>query len=112
MRVTRLSPKPRRRGGHGESTAPRVDYTADYFTDAVEGLLEFCELRNVILVGESIGGSIGLILGARGNQRMARVVALNPCDHGRWGGIGKSSLLNKPSRFAQARVPAWASGLR
>jgi pimeloyl-ACP methyl ester carboxylesterase len=79
--------------GHGESSAPRVDYTADYFTDAVEGLLEVCELRDALVVGESIGGSIALALAARGNSRLARVVALNPYDYGRWGGIRRSSPL-------------------
>ena len=80
--------------GHGESAAPRVDYTADYFSDAVEALLEHCALHDVVLVGESIGGSIALILAARGNPRLQRVVALNPYDYGRWGGIRRSSPLN------------------
>jgi pimeloyl-ACP methyl ester carboxylesterase len=80
--------------GHGESTAPRVDYTADYFSDAVEALLEHCGLQDVVLVGESIGGSIALILAARGSPRLRRVVALNPYDYGRWGGIRRSSRLN------------------
>jgi pimeloyl-ACP methyl ester carboxylesterase len=80
--------------GHGESTAPRVDYTADYFTDAVEALLEECEVRDGVLVGDSIGASIALILAARGNPRLGRVVSSNPYDYGRWGGIRRSSPLN------------------
>jgi pimeloyl-ACP methyl ester carboxylesterase len=79
--------------GHGESSAPRVDYTADYFTDAVEALLEVCELQDALVVGESIGGSIALALAAKRNPRLARVVALNPYDYGRWGGIRRSSPL-------------------
>ena len=43
--------------GHGESGAPPVDYTADYFTHTVGELLEVCEVRDAIVVGESIGGS-------------------------------------------------------
>jgi hypothetical protein len=31
--------------GHGESSAPSVDYTASYFTDAVAALLDACEQR-------------------------------------------------------------------
>jgi len=80
--------------GHGESTAPPVDYTANYFTDAVEGFLERLELRDAVFVGESIGASIGLILAARGNPRIAHVVAVNPYDYGRWGGARRSSPLN------------------
>jgi pimeloyl-ACP methyl ester carboxylesterase len=80
--------------GHGESTAPTVDYTADYFADAVDGLLTQLALSDVIFVGESIGASIGLILAARGSPRIDRIVAVNPYDYGRWGGARRSSALN------------------
>ena len=79
--------------GHGESSAPDVDYTAAYFTDAVEALLEAADVRDAILVGESIGGAIALGLAARHNPRITRVVALNPYDYGRRGGIRRSSTL-------------------
>ena len=36
----------------------------------------------------------GLILAARGNPRIARVLAVNPYDYGRWGGARRSSPLN------------------
>jgi pimeloyl-ACP methyl ester carboxylesterase len=80
--------------GHGESAAPPADYTAGYFADAVEGLLEHLELHNTVFAGESIGASIGLILAGRGNPRIAHVVAVNPYDYGRWGGARRGSPLN------------------
>jgi pimeloyl-ACP methyl ester carboxylesterase len=80
--------------GHGESAAPPADYTADYFSDAVEALLDQLQLHDTVFVGESIGASIGLILAARGNPRIARVLAVNPYDYGRWGGARRSSPLN------------------
>lgn len=80
--------------GHGESAAPPADYSAGYFADAVEGLLEQLELHDTVFVGESIGASIGLILAARGNPRIARVLAVNPYDYGRWGGARRGSPLN------------------
>jgi pimeloyl-ACP methyl ester carboxylesterase len=79
--------------GHGESSAPSVEYTADYFTDSVAALLDRLALRDAVVVGESIGGSIALALAARHNPRLARVVAVNPYDYGRWGGIRRSSPL-------------------
>jgi pimeloyl-ACP methyl ester carboxylesterase len=79
--------------GHGRSSAPRVDYTAGFFTDAVEQFLDALDLRTVLLVGESIGGSIGLALAARKNPRLAGVIAINPYDYGRGGGIRRSSPL-------------------
>jgi pimeloyl-ACP methyl ester carboxylesterase len=79
--------------GHGESSAPRVDYTADYFTDTIGAFLDVCEIQDAVLVGESIGASIALALAARENPRIAQVVAINPYDYGRWGGIRRSSAI-------------------
>src|SRR5919204_3548210 len=79
--------------GHGESGAPPVDYTAGYFPDTAAALLDVLELEDAVVVGESIGGSIALALAARGHRRVAQVVAINPYDYGRWGGIRRSSPL-------------------
>src|SRR3977135_955041 len=79
--------------GHGGSSAPQVEYSAGYFTDAIEQFLDRLDLRSVLLVGESIGASIALALGARTNPRLAGVVAINPYDYGRGGGIRRSSTL-------------------
>src|SRR5882762_3464551 len=59
--------------GHGRSSAPQVEYTARYFTDAVEQFLDALGLMRVLLVGESIGASIGLALAARRNPRLVGV---------------------------------------
>jgi pimeloyl-ACP methyl ester carboxylesterase len=77
--------------GHGHSGAPAADYTASYFTNAVEALLDHLNVVDAIVVGESIGASIGLGLAARHCSRVAGVIALNPYDYGRWGGIRRSS---------------------
>jgi len=77
--------------GHGRSGAPAADYTASYFTDAVEAFLDHLNVVDAIVVGESIGASIGLGLAARHCSRVAGVIALNPYDYGRWGGIRRSS---------------------
>ena len=79
--------------GHGESSAPPVDYTAGYFTDEVEGFLETCDITAAIVAGDSIGASIGLLLAARRNPRVGGVVAVNTYDYGRWGGVRRNSLL-------------------
>jgi len=79
--------------GHGHSGAPAADYTASYFTDAVEALLDDINVADAIVVGESIGASIGLGLAARHCSRVAGIVALNPYDYGRWGGIRRSSTI-------------------
>jgi len=94
--------------GHGESAAPPVDYTAGYFSDAVEALLDQLQLYNTVFVGESIGASIGLILAVRGNPRIAHVLAVNPYDYGRWGGARRSSPLNNATWFHGPPDGSWA----
>jgi pimeloyl-ACP methyl ester carboxylesterase len=79
--------------GHGRSGAPAVDYSADYFADSIERLLDALELREAIVAGDSIGGTIALSLAARANPRIAHVLAVNPYDFGCWGGIRRSSVL-------------------
>ena len=90
--------------GHGRSSGPQVDYTAGYFTDATGQFLDRLNLRRVLLVGESIGASIALALAARKHTRLAGVVAVNPYDYGRGGGIRRSSLLANVL-FAAMTIP-------
>jgi pimeloyl-ACP methyl ester carboxylesterase len=79
--------------GHGHSSAPVAEFSATFFIDAIEQFLDLCDLKDIVLVGESIGASIALGLAARQNPRIRHIVALNPYDYGRWGGIRRSSAL-------------------
>lgn len=79
--------------GHGYSDIPKARYDAQTFTAAVEGFLEKLDLRDVTLAGVSIGGPIALIVAARHNPRVARVVAVNPYDYASGRGMARSSFL-------------------
>lgn len=79
--------------GHGYSDIPSVKYDAAFFADAVEGFLDALDLRNVTLAGVSIGASISLIVAARNNRRVVRVVAINPYDYAKGRGMARSSFL-------------------
>jgi len=79
--------------GHGYSDIPQARYDAAFFTQAVEGFLERLDLRDVTLAGVSIGGSIALIVAARHNPRIARIVAINPYDYAKGRGMARSSIL-------------------
>ncbi len=79
--------------GHGYSDIPKARYDAAFFADAVEGFLAKLDLRNVTLAGVSIGGSIPLIVAARRNPRVARVIAVNPYDYAKGRGMARSSPL-------------------
>jgi len=79
--------------GHGYSDIPAAKYDAAFFSDAIEGFLDGLDLRDDTLAGVSIGGSISLILAARNNPRVSRVVAINPYDYAKGRGMARSSFL-------------------
>jgi len=79
--------------GHGWSDIPRTEYTVELFVTAVARFLDELDIKDATLVGESIGGSIALLLAARRNPRVARVIAVNPYDYDRGRGLRRSSLL-------------------
>lgn len=79
--------------GHGHSDAPDADYAADFFVAFVAGFLDRLNIEHALLVGESIGGTIALVLAARRNPRVRGVVAVNPYDYDRGRGLRRSSAL-------------------
>ena len=79
--------------GHGYSDIPAVDYTPEFFVTTVAHVLDRLDIQDAVVVGESIGGSIALLLAARHNPRVERVVAVNPYDYDRGRGIRRSSAL-------------------
>jgi pimeloyl-ACP methyl ester carboxylesterase len=90
--------------GHGWSDIPGTRYDAPLFTGAVEGFLDKLDLRDVTLAGVSIGGVIALIVAARHNARVARVVSVNPYDYLKGRGLARSSLFGFVTTYA-ALVP-------
>jgi pimeloyl-ACP methyl ester carboxylesterase len=79
--------------GHGHSDAPDADYAAEFFVTSVAGFLDRLNIRDAVVAGESIGGTIALLLAARHHPRVGRVVAINPYDYDRGRGLRRSSAL-------------------
>lgn len=79
--------------GHGHSDAPNADYAAEFFAASVTEFLDQLNIENAVLAGESIGGTIALLLAARHNPRIRGVVAVNPYDYDRGRGLRRSSTL-------------------
>src|SRR5439155_19205157 len=79
--------------GHGYSDIPRASYSAEFFVMTVSNTLDRLDVKDAVVVGESIGGSIALLLAARHNPRVRRVVAINPYDYDGGRGIRRSSVL-------------------
>ena len=78
--------------GDGYSDIPKGRYDANFFIKAVEGFLDRLDLRDVTLAGVSIGGSLALLLAARHNSRVARVIAINPYDYAKGRGMARGGL--------------------
>jgi pimeloyl-ACP methyl ester carboxylesterase len=79
--------------GHGFSDIPDADHRAEFFVSAVEGFLDKLDIKNAVVAGESIGGSIGLLLAARHNPRVSKAIAINPYDYDKGRGLRRSSAL-------------------
>jgi pimeloyl-ACP methyl ester carboxylesterase len=79
--------------GHGYSDIPKAQYTPEFFVSSVAGFLEALRIEDAVLVGESIGGSIALLLAARHHPSVRRVIAVNPYDYDGGRGIRRSSAL-------------------
>jgi len=79
--------------GHGWSDIPNAEYAPEDFYQWAEKFLETVDIDDATLAGVSIGGTIALVLAARRNPRVARVIAINPYDYPPDGGIRRSSLI-------------------
>lgn len=79
--------------GHGYSDIPVTEYTPELFVRAAAGFLDSMGVEHAIVAGESIGGSVALLLAARGHPRVRAVVAVNPYDYDGGRGIRRSSKL-------------------
>lgn len=90
--------------GHGWSDIPAAEYSPELFVQAVSSFLERLDIGDATLVGESIGGSIALLLAARNHPRVQRVVAINPYDYDRGRGLRRSSALANLV-FGASRIP-------
>jgi pimeloyl-ACP methyl ester carboxylesterase len=79
--------------GHGWSDMPGARYDAEFFVRTISKALDGLDVRDTVVVGESIGASIGLLLAAQRHPRVRAVVAMNPYDYAGGRGVRRSSLL-------------------
>jgi pimeloyl-ACP methyl ester carboxylesterase len=76
--------------GHSQ-IVPGASYEEPAMRAAVERLITQLDLRDVTMLGESMGAVLALTTAADLPERVRRVVAVNPYDYA--GGIKRSSLL-------------------
>jgi pimeloyl-ACP methyl ester carboxylesterase len=82
--------------GHDWSDIPKAAYAPEDFYRWSAVYLDKVDIRQATIVGISIGATISLVLAARRNPRVRRVIAVNPYDYWPAGGIRKSSLAVTP----------------
>ena len=87
--------------GHGWSDIPGTDYTPDMFAEHVEAFMDALDLVDVTLAGVSIGGTLPLMIAARQNTRVARVVSINPYDYA-GDGFGRGNVVAKVTVLASS----------
>ncbi len=63
--------------GHGESSDNRADFSIPAFGGDVAAVAEALDLRNIVLVGHSMGGSVVLEAARQLGSRVAAVVAVD-----------------------------------
>jgi pimeloyl-ACP methyl ester carboxylesterase len=85
--------------GYGYSDIPKAQYDADFFVSAVKGFLNALDLRDVMLCGVSIGGTVYLVMLGRRNPRVAGAVAINPYDYAK-GARYSAQLATRTNDYA------------
>lgn len=78
--------------GHGWSDIPKAAYAPEDFYRWTASYLDRADITRATVAGISIGATISLVLAARQNPRITRVIAVNPYDYWSVGGIRRSSL--------------------
>jgi non-heme chloroperoxidase len=104
------------RRGFGKSSQPTSGYDYDTFAADLAALLDFLDLREVVLAGHSMGtGEVTRYLGTYGSARVARGVLVSPippfllqADDNPEGLPG--NVFDGFAQAAAADVPAWMKG--
>jgi pimeloyl-ACP methyl ester carboxylesterase len=67
--------------GHGWSDIPKAAYAPEDFYQWTVAYLDKLDIARAAVVGVSIGGTLSLMLAARQNPRVTRIIAVNPYDY-------------------------------
>ena len=104
------------RRGFGKSSQPTTGYDYDTFTNDLRMIIETLDLRDVTLVGHSMGtGEVTRYLGKFGSSRVARGVLISPIPpyllqtSNNPEGLPES-LFNGFMQTARQDTPAWMKG--
>ncbi|WP_138432374.1 alpha/beta fold hydrolase [Winogradskyella algicola] len=64
--------------GYGKSSKPKVDYTPTFFADVVYQFLQKLKLKNVVLVGHSMGGQASIKIAVQYPEVIDKLILVAP----------------------------------
>ncbi|MEO7283767.1 alpha/beta hydrolase, partial [Gelidibacter sp.] len=64
--------------GYGKSSKPDADYTASYFAEIIHQFIQKLELKNVVLIGHSMGGQASVKLATTYPQDIQKLILVAP----------------------------------
>ncbi|OGT35985.1 MAG: hypothetical protein A2W28_08705 [Gammaproteobacteria bacterium RBG_16_51_14] len=79
--------------GHGWSDIANEKLKPEVFYEATSGFLDELDISGAIVAGISIGGTIPLVLAARHNPKIKKIISINPYDYAKGLGIKRSSIV-------------------
>jgi pimeloyl-ACP methyl ester carboxylesterase len=88
--------------GFGGSSLPTVAGIEEY-SQLVKKLLDYLELKTVVLIGHSLGGRVGIVLAAKEKSRIEKLILLDPA------GV-KPRSFKRVLLKALAKLFAWVPG--
>ena len=89
--------------GTGESDKPSCEYTVDMHTDDLRLIIEDLQDKNIIIIGFSMGGMIGIKYTANNPRRISKMVlwAVNPAP------LTDMPDFNEKARERAKKPPSW-----
>ncbi|MGJ8591319.1 MAG: alpha/beta fold hydrolase [Aquaticitalea sp.] len=64
--------------GYGKSSKPVVDYTPSYFSEILHKFIEKLELKNIVLIGHSMGGQASIKLATLYGENIEKLILIAP----------------------------------
>ncbi|MBF8149711.1 alpha/beta hydrolase [Winogradskyella sp. F6397] len=64
--------------GYGKSSKPKADYTPSFFADVLHRFIEKLQLKNIILIGHSMGGQASIKFATTYPDRIEKLILVAP----------------------------------
>ena len=80
--------------GHGHSSKDEYHFTMAFYSDVLSSFLDKMGLRDVTLIGHSMGAQIATVAAIKQNERIAKLIVVSPSGFEPYTAIEKQMLIN------------------